>query len=383
MPDSYLHGARVTEINEGARPIRTISTAIVGLVCTSPDADPETFPLDTAVLVTNLGAKLDKAGDTGTLARSMEDISNQSDPMTVVVRVAQGATLAETESNVIGGVVNGKYTGMKALLSAEASLAVKPRILGAPGLDTQSVTAQLVSTAQKLRGFAYARAIGETMTEAATYRENFGARELMLLWPQLQSASGGELQTIACALGLRAKIDKEVGWHKTISNVEINGPGKISKDVWFDLGNESCDTNFLNSKEITTMIRRGGFRFWGDRTCSADPLFAFENYTRTAQVLADTMEEAHFWAVDKPLNPSLARDIIEGIKAKLREMTTNGYLIGADCWYDEAVNTKDTLKAGRLYIDFDYTPVPPLEDLELRQRTTDRYLLDFGSRINA
>lgn len=30
----------------------------------------------------------------------------------------------------------------------------------------------------------------------------------------------------------------------------------------------------------------------------------------------DTMAEAHMWAVDKPLNPSLARDIIEGIRAK-------------------------------------------------------------------
>ncbi len=46
--------------------------------------------------------------------------------------------------------------------------------------------------------------------------------------------------------------------------------------------------------------------------------FAFENYTRTAQVLTDTMAEAHMWAVDKPLNPSLARDIIEGIRAKMR-----------------------------------------------------------------
>jgi phage tail sheath protein FI len=52
---------------------------------------------------------------------------------------------------------------------------------------------------------------------------------------------------------------------------------------------------------VTTLIRRDGFRFWGSRTCSADPLFAFESATRTAQVLADTMAEAHFWAVDKPL----------------------------------------------------------------------------------
>lgn len=99
------------------------------------------------------------------------------------------------------------------------------------------------------------------------------------------------------------------------------------------------------------------FRFWGSRCLSDDLLFAFENYTRTAQVLMDTMAEAHMWAVDKPLNPSLARDIIEGIRAKIRSLVSQGYLIGGDCWLDESVNDKDTLKAGKLTIDYDYTPV--------------------------
>lgn len=59
-------------------------------------------------------------------------------------------------------------------------------------------------------------------------------------------------------------------------------------------------TNVYENAEIT------GFRFWGNRTCSDDPLFLFENYTRTAQVLADTMAEAHMWAVDKPITLNMA-----------------------------------------------------------------------------
>ncbi|MNZ47201.1 Phage tail sheath protein [compost metagenome] len=89
------------------------------------------------------------------------------------------------------------------------------------------------------------------------------------------------------------------------------------------------------------------------------------------------------WAVDGVLNPSLARDIIEGIRAKLRSLKTQGYIIGADCWLDESVNDKDSLKAGKLTIDYDYTPVPPLENLQLRQRITDQYLLDFSSQVSA
>jgi hypothetical protein len=89
------------------------------------------------------------------------------------------------------------------------------------------------------------------------------------------------------------------------------------------------------------------------------------------------------WAVDKPMHPSLAKDILEGINAKFRELKALGLLIDARAWFDAEANTKDTLKAGKLYIDYDYTPVPPLENLLLRQRITDRYLVDFAARVNS
>ena len=60
-----------------------------------------------------------------------------------------------------------------------------------------------------------------------------------------------------------------------------------------------------------------------------------------------------------------------------------GYLLGGSCWFDPDVNTADILKAGELFIDYDYTPVPPLEDLKFRQRITDRYLVDFAAKIGA
>ncbi|MFG9976495.1 phage tail sheath C-terminal domain-containing protein, partial [Pseudomonas aeruginosa] len=102
----------------------------------------------------------------------------------------------------------------------------------------------------------------------------------------------------------------------------------------WDLQSPSTDANYLNENEVTTLVQEGGFRFWGSRTCSDDPLFAFENYTRTAQVLADTIAEAHMWAVDKPMHPSLVRDILEGVNAKFRELKGLGLIIDAQAWYD-------------------------------------------------
>jgi len=386
----YLHGVRVIELNDGTRPIRTIPTAVIGMVCTSEDADATVFPFDTPVLLTNVQSAIGKAGITGTLASSLKAIADQTRPYTIVVRVKEGKTDEETTSALIGTTTTeGKYTGMKALLAAKARVGMVPRILGVPGLDSLPVATALVTIAQQLRGFAYVSAWDcKTKEEVVAYRDNFGAREVMVIWPEFQnwdtvSNSTVTASAVARALGLRAKIDQEVGWHKTLSNVAVNGVTGISADVFWDLQNPATDANYLNSNEITTLINEGGFRFWGSRTTSEDPLFAFENYTRTAQILADTMAEAHMWAVDKPMHASLVRDLIEGINAKFRELIRAGYLIGGKCWYPDDANDKDTLKAGKLFLDYDYTPTPPLEDLTLRQRITDRYLMDFASKINS
>lgn len=391
MAEDYHHGVRVLEINEGTRTITTVSTAIVGMVCTADDADAAAFPLNTPVLLTDVLAASGKAGETGTLARSLDAIADQAKPVTVVVRVKQGDTEAETTTNIVGGVdaTTGKKTGMKALLAAQSLLGVKPRILGVPGHDSKAVATELLSVAQSLRAFAYLSAYGcKTVSEAIAYRENFSQREAMLIWPDFLSwdtVTNADATAFATAraLGLRAKIDQQTGWHKTLSNVGVNGVTGISADVFWDLQDSATDANLLNKNDVTTLIRKDGYKFWGSRTCSDDPLFQFENYTRTAQVLADTMAEAHMWAVDMPLHPSLAKDILEGIKAKFRELKSAGYIIDGNAWIDDAANDKDTLKAGKLVIDYDYTPVPPLENLLLRQRITDQYLVNFTQNVNS
>ncbi|HHW4684629.1 MAG TPA: phage tail sheath subtilisin-like domain-containing protein, partial [Xylella sp.] len=286
-------------------------------------------------------------------------------------------------------VTGGHYTGMQALLAAQTQLGVKPRILSCPGVDTQPVAIALATVAQQLRAMAYISAgTSADVTEAIAYRKHFAARELMIIWPDFlawnaASHSAQPAFATARALGLRAKIDQQTGWHKTLSNVTVNGVTGLSRDVHWDLQNPATEAGLLNANDVTTLVNVNGFRFWGSRTCSDDPLFAFESATRTAQVLADTIAEGLLWAVDKPMHPSLIRDILETINAKFRALKSQGYLIDATAWYDETTNSKDTLKDGRLFIDYDYTPVPPLENLTLFQRITDRYLVDFAAAVNS
>jgi phage tail sheath protein FI len=386
---AFKHGITLTEISEGARTLTAVSTAIIGLVATATDADADTFPLDRPVAISDIETAIGKAGVTGTLALSLRAIADQARPIVVVVRVAEGNDAAETSANVIGTTdANGQKTGMQALLTAQAQLGVKPKIIGAPGLETQAVTAALVVVAQKLRGFAYARAVGETVAAAILYRANFSARELMLLMPDFLafdtvSAANVTSYAAARAMGLRARIDEEVGPHKTLSNYEVQGVVGLTKDIHWDIEDASSEAGQLNAKEITALIRTdSGYRFWGNRTTAeAESQFVFESTTRVAQLIADTVVNGMLWAIDKPLTPALATDIKETINGFFLQLKAAGVILGANAWFDEASNSTASLKAGKLRIDYDYTVPPPLEDLGFNQRITDSYFADFASLL--
>lgn len=383
-----MHGIKVLEVTDGTRPIRAISTSIIGLVATAGAvAGPLTaaldaaFPLDTPVLVTDIRSAIRDAGTTGTLKAALEAIADQASPVVVVVRV--GVTTGEAEDPtqdelVIGGSTAGSYTGMKALLAAQGQLGVRPRIIGAPGLDTEEVATELALIARQLRGMAYAMAIGDDVAEAVLYRAGFSARELMLLWPGFVA---GGADTVARAMGLRARIDNEIGFFKTLSNIGVDGVTGLAKDIFFDINTENNDAALLNAADITTMIRQDGYKFWGNRTTSDEPLFAFESATRSAQVIQDEIAAGLLWAIDKPLNAILIRDIVETVNARLRALVSAGALIGARCWYDPALNPAADLAAGKLVIDYDFTPVAPLESLRLNQRITDRYYANFADGV--
>jgi hypothetical protein len=383
-----MHGIKTNILTTGTRPIVNAATAVIGLIATATAAAgaPATaldaaFPLDTPVLVTDVRGAIAMAGTGGTLAPALAAIYDQCSPVVIVVRVADEADPADQDATTIGSA--GDYSGVHALLAAQGATGFRPRVIGAPGLDSQAVTTALASVAQKLRAMVYAAAVADSVAEAATYRVNFSARELMLVWPNWSGDFAGD--AVARALGLRARIDEESGWHKTISNVAVNGVTGVSENLFFDIQDPSTDVSALNDAQITTLVRSpaGGFIYWGNRTTSDEPLFAFEAATRTSQILQDEIAAGLIWAADKPLTAFLVKDVIETINARLRTLVVQQRLIGGRAWFDPALNAQADLAAGKLVIDYEFTPAAPLEGMELNQRITDRYYADLAQQLAA
>lgn len=393
---SFTHGLTITEKAAGPRALGALSSAVIGLIATATttgDAEAQTaldqaFPLDTPVLISgDVDIAAGNAGDGGTLAPALTAIGDQASPIVVVVRVAEGADQDETDANVIGSTDGNTYTGLQALLAAQARLGVKPTIIGAPTLDSQPVVEEMVSVAKKLRGFAYAgakAADGFTPAadeaEAITYRDNFAHRELMLIWPDTE-AKGGDI--IARALGLRAQIDEATGWHKTISNVPLVGVTGLEQDVHFDLTDPSTPAGVLNASEVTTVIRQTGFRLWGNRTCAGDdaPNFAFESAVRTSHALQEIIELAVAPFIDQPMTIGLIKDLLETMNARFRQLAVEGRLIGAEAFFDPAQNSAQELAQGRPRFRVDFTPVAPLENPNIDLVITDFYYSGFADQL--
>lgn len=393
---SFFHGMQFNELVDGVRPFAEASTAVIGLIATATAAaGPATvaldaaFPLNRPVLVTDVRGAAGVAGNGGTLAKALGAIADQGQPVVVVVRVpvgvAGGGNTAQQvqDANVVGAQAGNTYTGMQALLAAEAQLGVRPRILGAPGLDSDPVKTALCIVARRLRGFVYGAArtnaaICVDVAAALVSREAFSDRELMLIWPD---ATGWDGQAVATALGLRAMIDARTGWHKSLSNVAIAGVSGLSKDVHFDIRDASSDAGVLNAGEITTIVRMSGYRFWGNRTCSDDAAFAFEPVVRTAQALQDGLAAIEQPFIDQPLTAGLVRQLEEAGSAWLRQLKTEGRIVGGRCYFDGAANPAAALAAGRLVIEADYTATAPLEALTTNLRVTSKYYEDFADQV--
>lgn len=374
---SLLLGAANTGVSTGA----TAVTASVKAQSLAGGLD-EAFPLNTPVLIT--GSRVGAAGlDTvgtkeGTLPDAMDAIFDQAGAMVVVVRVTEGVDAAATKSNIIGSSAAG--SGVYAFLAAESVVHVTPRILVAPGYShEQAVVAELLGIADRLKAVIIADGPNSTDANAITYRENFGSKRVYVVDPQVKvwdTISNSEVNqpTSARVAGIIAKSDNERGFWWSPSNREIYGIIGTSRAIDFALGDPNSVANYLNENEVATIIRKDGYRLWGNRTCSADQKWAFLSVVRTADMIHESLLQAHLWAVDRNITKTYIEDVIEGVNDYLRHLVTVGAILGGRCWADPDLNTPDQIAQGKVYFDFDFTPPYPAEHITFRSHLVNDYI---------
>lgn len=385
MPEQFLHGVEVVEIDTGTRPIRTVRSSVIGLIGTAPDADPVKFPLNVPVLIAGRRSDAAGLGNTGTLPAAIDDIFDQIGTVVVVIRVAEGASDPETLSNIIGGTDDdtGMPKGVQALLAAESVVKVAPRILIAPGFtQNAALVSEMIAPAERLRAIIVADGPNSTDADAISYREEFGSDRVYLIDPWVKvwdTVTSTEIirPSSARVAGVIAKSDAERGFWHSPSNRLINGITGTARPIDFTLGDTSSRANILNENEVTTIVQRDGYRLWGNRSLSNDPKWAMLKRRRVADMLAESILQSHFWAVDRNITRTYVEDVTEGVNAYGRHMVNVGALIGFNCWPDPELNTPKQLEDGKVYFNYDFVETPTAERITFRSMINNNYLTEI------
>lgn len=267
MPDQFLHGIEVIQIDDGIRSIRTVTSSIIGIVGTAPEADAARFPLDTPVLVTGprMAAEL---GNDGTLKDAYSAIYAEGVNIAIVVRVEEGLDDEATLANVVGDAT--EQTGIYALLLAGSVTGQTPRILIAPGFtglgdpEAANPAANALGTVcSRQRGVGVIEGPNTTEADALTARQNYGLRRLYMVDPAVRvfDAATGEHVTrpgSAVAAGVISRTDREKGFWHSPSNQLINGIAGTARPISFQINSPDTEANRLNEGDVATIVRQNG-----------------------------------------------------------------------------------------------------------------------------
>lgn len=386
MSTDFIHGVETVEVLSGTRPIAISRFSVTGIIGVAENADADAFPLNTPVLVNTVTAAAG-LGDSGSLVEAVDGFYDNNGGLAVIVRVAEGADEAATLANLVGDAA--ASTGVHAFLTAQSLTNVTPRILIAPGYSHQRpegnanpVVAELKGIADKLRAVFIVDGPNTTDVAAIAVVDEIGTDRGYLVDPMSLVFDTESATSLPSASSSRvAGLMSSLNFWVSPSNQLLNGITGTARPIVHLPQDAAGQTNVLNEAKVTTIIQRDGFRLWGNRGCGSDPLTAFISVRRTMDVVAESLEQAHDWAIDKPISQQLVLDIIDSVNAFLRNLRDRGAILGGEAFLNPDLNTPEVLKSGQLYIDFDMEPAAPLERLTFTLYRNDGYYTELTDAV--
>ena len=380
---SRFHGVTVALVDTGARTIALPSTSIIGLCDTFTVSPAASAKPNDLVLLTSEREAIAAFGEDAAITRAAKAVFLKAKAVIVACGVAVLEDEALQISAIIGGVLaSGQRTGLQALLDGKSRFNAQPRLLIAPKhSSTQAVATAMDALAGKLRAIAIVDGPNTTDEAVLAYAQEFGSKRIYMVDPGVQQWDTITSKTIdapasAFTAGLFAWTDTEYGFWASPSNKEFVGITGTSRPIEFLDGDETSRANLLNNANISTIIRDGGYRLWGNRTLSTDSKWAFVTRVRTVDIVMDAILAGHKWAVDRSITKTYVKDVTDGLEAFMRDLKNQGAVINFEVYADTALNTASQLEQGKVYWNIRFTDVPPAENPIFRVEVSNQWLTE-------
>jgi phage tail sheath protein FI len=409
MPASFLHGVETIEISKGARTIKTVKTAIVGLVGTAPieSVAEEYRTINEPTLILNEIDAVKYFGEQTsgfTIPQALQSIFDQGAGIVIVINVfdpVKHKSVSDvTIGDINGGVdaLTGKRTGMKAFENCYSLFGYFPKTIIAPVFcEETAVVSQMKAICDKIRAIGLVDApIGTTVQEAITGRGpegtinfNTSSDRVILCYPHLKvydsESNSNILQPYSQRLaGVIAAKDINKGYHWSPSNTEINGIVGVEKQLTSMINDPTSEVNTLNEAGIVTVFNSygSGFRTWGNRSAafpaSTHPT-NFINVRRTADILHESVEYSMLQFIDFPIDNGLIDSITESVNAFIRTLIGRGALIDGKCYYNPDKNPVTEIANGHLLFDVEFMPPTPAERITFESFIDIELLKSLGT----
>ncbi|HSA05684.1 MAG TPA: phage tail sheath subtilisin-like domain-containing protein [Candidatus Gastranaerophilales bacterium] len=407
MPANFLHGVETIEIDKGARPIRTVKTAVIGLVGTAPvnTVDAEYKTVNKPVLITNdKDAALYFGQLTAgfTIPAALNAIFDQGAGIIIVVNVFDPdihTSIADVQlSDIIGGVdAQGKRTGLQALKDSYSLLGFFPKTIIIPKYcEDAAVVTEMDAVADKIRAIGLVDAPVGTGVQAAisgrgddSINFNFSSDRLVFCYPQLKvydtSTNTPYLEPYSPRLaGVIAAKDIDRGYHWSPSNTEIKGIIGVERNLTSMINDPESEVNLLNEAGILTVFNSfgSGFRTWGNRSASyPSNTFPtnFINIRRTADIIHESVEYSMLQFIDYPIDNGLIDSICESVNAFIRTLIGRGALIDGKCRFNPDKNPPSEIANGHLTFDLEFMPPTPAERITFESFIDINLLRSLGN----
>lgn len=321
----------------------------------------------------------------GTIIAAIED-GALKDGGDVTVAYDYADVSKVTTADVIGQVdVDGNRSGIKLLRNGQSIYGYKAKILIAPVYSAvKAVDNELLSLAERLKGFCYLAAPKGTNLDAAIKGRNENGEinfniadiraELVTPWLEVYNSFDDKMTVFpmdAYLAGLRAQIDTNEGVHKSTSNRRLIGVEGVEFPVYFEISDTGSDSNLLNGQGITTVINRKGVYYtWGNRNSlfpTNSGIETFSTTSRIADYIEDSIQETCVANMAVPISSGDINDIVEMVDTWFKYLTSIGWIIDGSVWIDDE-NTPEELANGHLVLGYEFCPPAPLERLTFKSK---------------
>jgi len=297
-----------------------------------------------------------------------------------------------TGNQIIGANTGGVRTGLKVLELVKSTFGFKPKILISPVfIELPAVAAEFAAVAPKYRAIYLPDApVGTTITQALASRgpastTNFktSSQRAYGLFPHLKAYDGATDANIvvpysAYMAGVISNTDRLEGYWVSPSNHEIQGIVGTEIPIQADFTDPDSEANLLNAAGITTVYTGYGTgpRTWGNRSLAFPTDTSVKNFIpirRMADVVHDSLEDAAFQFIDKPINQAIIDAIRETGNSFFRTLIGRGAcLVGSRVEYVPEDNPALELAAGHIQFNLVFMGPTPAE------RITFKSLLDIN-----